>query len=93
MHHFVHHALRPGNILVGGDGHCAIAGFDSCRRVGRGRTLQQEDVDAAVMMHVGCYAAPELYIQGIEYDNKVDVWSLGVIVSELLTGEVCWAPQ
>ena len=45
------------------------------------------------MMHVGCYAAPELFIQDIEYDNKVDVWSLGVIVSELLTGEVCWAPQ
>lgn len=34
------------------------------------------------------YAAPELWLQGEEYDNKVDVWSLGVTVSELLTGEV-----
>ena len=34
------------------------------------------------------YAAPELWLPGAEYDDKVDIWSLGVTVSELFTGEV-----
>lgn len=82
-HQYIHHALSPANILVGGDGHCAIAGLDSCRRVGRGRKLQSDGLDFALAM-----TAPELQVQGAEYDEKVDVWSLGVTVSELLTGKV-----
>ncbi|EPT02001.1 hypothetical protein FOMPIDRAFT_99740 [Fomitopsis schrenkii] len=82
-HQYIHHALSPANILVGGDGHCAIAGLDSCRRVGRGRKLQSDGLDFALAM-----TAPELQVQGAEYDEKVDVWSLGVTVSELLTGKL-----
>lgn len=56
-----------------------------CRRVGRGHTLKNDgSLDFVLVM-----LAPELQVQRTtEYDEKVDVWSLGVTVGELLTGEV-----
>ena len=34
-----------------------------------------------------CYQAPE-YFQGAVYNEKVDLWALGVIAYELVTGEL-----
>ena len=38
------------------------------------------------------YRAPEV-IMSIEYNNKVDIWSLGCILYELLTGDILFDPD
>lgn len=83
---YVHHDLKPANILVDSDGHCVISDFNSCKRLENGK-LRRCTVDDVVITQD--YAAPEL-VNGrdAEYDQSVDIWSLGVVVSELLTGKV-----
>ncbi|KAH9931446.1 kinase-like domain-containing protein [Fomitopsis serialis] len=86
----VHHDLKPANVLVGSDGHCAIADFNSCRQLKDGKLRRRFVFDEVVFTQN--YAAPELLpdSNGVEpeYDQSVDIWSLGVVVSELLTGEL-----
>lgn len=37
------------------------------------------------------YLSPEMII-GKEYDEKIDIWSLGIIMYELLTGKTPFKP-
>ena len=79
MHGFIHHAVVPEHILIGGDGHVVLVGA-SCIRIR----------DAFVMLegdYVGVpeYMAPEILLHA-PYNCKVDYWSLGCVIFELLTG-------
>jgi serine/threonine protein kinase len=81
----VHRDVKPANILltgVGEDEHVYLTDFGLTKRLG-GTT--------AGVTHTGNwvgtpdYAAPE-QIQGLEIDARTDVYSLGCVVHELLTG-------
>ncbi|KZT64315.1 kinase-like protein [Daedalea quercina L-15889] len=84
---YVHCDLKPANILVGGSGHCVISDFNSCKWLTQGEKLRRDAVDDVLITQY--YAAPELIADAVdvEYDQSVDIWSLGVVVSELLTGK------
>lgn len=34
-----------------------------------------------------CWMAPEIIRDGIDYTEKVDIWSLGILILELIFGE------
>ena len=81
-HGIVHRDLKPANVLVREDGSIAIADFGIAVRL----DAVHSDVRRQEVLGSPHYLAPEL-IHGEPASPLTDVYSLGVIFHEMLTGE------
>ncbi len=78
----VHRDLKPKNIMVDEEGNARIMDF------GIARSLEAKGVtDAGVMIGTPEYMSPE-QVEGKETDQRSDIYSLGVILYEMVTGSV-----
>jgi serine/threonine protein kinase/Tfp pilus assembly protein PilF len=78
----IHRDLKPGNILIDKDGNARIMDFGIARSLaGKGIT------GAGVMIGTPEYMSPE-QVDGTEVDQRSDIYSLGVILYEMVTGRV-----
>ena len=81
----IHRDLKPANILLDEHGQPQLTDFGLAKRVGGGDTL----TEAGVGIGTVAYMAPEQADPGVKrLTTRVDVYSLGVILYELLTGVV-----
>ncbi len=80
----VHRDLTPGNILIGFDGVVKIADFGIAKANAR---LTQ--TTAGTMKGKPSYMAPE-QARGLPVDGRADLFSLGVMAYELLSGTRPW---
>ncbi len=76
----VHRDVKPGNIMVLADGRVKIMDFGIAR-------LTDPAVKTATGMLLGSprYMAPE-QVSGQAFDHRADIFSLGVVLYEMLTG-------
>ena len=83
-HGFVHRDLTPANIMVASDGKPKLMDFGLAQRPRRGdEPALGSDADPGA--HTPAYACPEL-IDGAPPDPRDDVYALGVLAYEVLTG-------
>ncbi len=82
----VHRDIKPENILVDRNGSIKIADFGLAKLIGGeiGRPLTQ----TAQIMGTPAYMAPEQLENPGEVDHRADIFALGVVFYELLTGEL-----
>ena len=80
---FVHRDVKPENILFGEDGTAQLTDFGIARAMSSGTRM------TAVGMSIGSphYMSPE-QARGQPVDGRSDLYSLGVVLYEMLTGKV-----
>eukprot|EP00897_Mesotaenium_endlicherianum_P007709 jgi/Mesen1/6967/ME000360S06223 len=78
----IHRDIKPSNCLVGADGALKLADFGSARHV------LETPAGAELSPWAGTrwYRAPELLYGATWYTSAVDMWSVGCVFAELLTG-------
>jgi serine/threonine-protein kinase len=79
----VHRDVKPQNVLLNGDGDAKVTDFGIARSLEVQRGLTQ----TGTVLGTSDYIAPE-QAQGMQVDEQTDVYSLGVVLYELLTGDV-----
>jgi len=78
----IHRDLKPSNIMIDKEGNVRIMDFGIARSItGKGIT------GAGVMIGTPEYMSPE-QVEGKEIDQRSDIYSLGVILYEMVTGRV-----
>jgi eukaryotic-like serine/threonine-protein kinase len=78
----IHRDLKPSNIMIDREGNIRILDFGIARSVeGKGIT------GAGVVIGTPEYMSPE-QVEGKETDGRSDIYSLGVVLYEMLTGRV-----
>ncbi|GAB6030277.1 hypothetical protein CHUAL_005952 [Chamberlinius hualienensis] len=75
----IHRDIKSGNILLGIDGQVKIADFGLCAQVA-------PEILRNTFAGTPCWAAPELIMNQL-YGEKVDIWSFGIVIIEMVDGK------
>ncbi|XP_060707356.1 cyclin-dependent kinase-like 2 isoform X1 [Hemiscyllium ocellatum] len=80
-HNIIHRDIKPENILVSQSGVVKLCDF------GFARSLTAPGETYTDYIATRWYRAPELLVGDTKYGKPVDVWAVGCLVMEMLTGE------
>jgi serine/threonine protein kinase len=79
--HIVHRDVSPQNVLLGADGVARVVDFGVAKAAVRFHTTRDSQIKGKLP-----YMAPE-QLRGATVDRRTDVYSAGVVLWEMLTGE------
>ena len=88
----VHRDLKPANILVTAEGTPKLLDFGIAKLLGHGAATEDEPTRTGLRLMTPSYASPE-QIRGDPITTASDVYSLGVLLYELLSGRSPYAPE
>jgi serine/threonine-protein kinase len=81
-HGIIHRDVKPQNVLIDAAGHARLADFGIARLLGR-----QHAQTTGFVLGTFQYFSPE-QARGEPVDHRTDIYSLGVVLFELLTGRL-----
>lgn len=85
IHGIVHRDIKPSNIILMRDGRIKLADFGLATQM---EPEEGEESDTAHAAGTPAYAAPEQFAAGQSVDQRADIYSLGVMIYQMLTGEL-----
>ncbi len=80
---FVHRDIKPENVLISDDGRVKVADFGLARAV----EANGESVTQGMIIGTVAYLSPEQVERG-EADGRSDVYAAGILLFEMITGQV-----
>ncbi len=91
----VHRDIKPENVMLRGDGYVKVLDFGVAKLTGQFRgpasagapAVSKLETMAGLIIGTSAYMSPE-QARGGEVDGRADVWSCGVLLYEMVTGQV-----
>ena len=80
-HGVIHRDVKPGNVLITDEGQVKVTDFGIARAINTEESLTQ----TGAVMGTATYFSPE-QAEGIGVDARSDIYSLGVVMFEMVTG-------
>ncbi len=84
QHGVIHRDIKPENILLGGD-HALVADFGIAR--GLSPDADERLTESGISLGTPHYMSPEQSVAQRDVDQRTDIYSLGCVLYEMLTGE------
>ena len=80
----IHRDIKPANILIDKEGSVKVADFGLAKANDSGHGLTKTNM----AMGTPDFVAPEALIAGIPVDGRADLYAVGVMLYQMLTGEI-----
>jgi len=93
----VHRDIKPENIMVRSDGYVKVLDFGIAKLAEHDQKSDPEaptlvKTEPGMIMGTASYMSPE-QARGQEVDARTDIWSLGVVIYEMLSGRLPFAGE
>jgi serine/threonine protein kinase len=79
----LHRDIKPSNVLVNERGEIKLSDFGEAELIEQKEGEEEENYKGTL-----CYWAPEKFKLGLKYDHLTDIWSLGIMLLEMILGDL-----
>src|SRR5215203_485128 len=83
----VHRDIKPENIMLRRDGYVKVLDFGIAKLMPSPSSGMSYETSPGLVVGTAHYMSPE-QAQGLKVDERTDIWSLGIVLYEMVTGQL-----